>query len=58
MDSYPNWYRTHTIPKFGFQSSWITGARQYTQQLQVHATTPDSNGLIASMLTIKTTQRQ
>ena len=21
----PNWYRTHTVSKFGLQSSWITG---------------------------------
>ena len=21
----PNWYRTHTVPKFGLQSSWVTG---------------------------------
>ena len=22
---FPNWYRTHTVSKFGLQSSWITG---------------------------------
>ena len=27
----PNWYRTHTVPKFGLQSSWITGAYHYTR---------------------------
>ena len=26
----PNWYRTHTVLKFGLQSSWITGACHYT----------------------------
>ena len=28
----PNWYRTHTVPKFGLQCSWITGACHYTRQ--------------------------
>ena len=27
-----NWYRIHTVPKFGLQSSWITGACHYTRQ--------------------------
>ena len=27
----PNWYQTHTIPKFGLQSSWMTGAFHYTR---------------------------
>ena len=26
----PNWCQTHTVPKFGLQSSWITGACHYT----------------------------
>ena len=26
----PNWYRSRTVPKFGLQSSWITGACHYT----------------------------
>ena len=26
-----NWYRTHTIPKFGLESSWITSACHYIQ---------------------------
>ena len=25
----PNWYRTHTVPKCGLQSIWITGAYHY-----------------------------
>ena len=29
----PNWYRTYTIPKFGLQSSWITGACHSTFSL-------------------------
>ena len=27
----PNWYRTHTVPKFGLQSSSITGVCHYTR---------------------------
>ena len=27
----PNWYWTHTVSKFGLQSSWTTGACHYTQ---------------------------
>ena len=27
----PNLYRTHSVPKFGLQSSWITGACHYTR---------------------------
>ena len=27
----PKWYRTHTVPKFDLQSSWITGACHYIQ---------------------------
>ena len=38
----PNWYRTHTVSKFGLQSSWITGAYHYTRlhlaQLNLHYT--------------------
>ena len=30
-DCYPNWYRTHTVSKFGLLSSWITGACHYTR---------------------------
>ena len=26
-----NWYQTNTVPKFGPQSSWITGACHYTR---------------------------
>ena len=29
----PNWYRTHSVPKFGLQSSWMTGACHYTRLL-------------------------
>ena len=28
----PNWYRTHTIPKFSLQTSWITGACHNTRR--------------------------
>ena len=27
----PNWYRTYNVPKFGLQSSWITGECYYTR---------------------------
>ena len=30
----PNWYRTHTVPKIGLQSSQITGACHYTWHLK------------------------
>ena len=30
----PNWYRTHTVPKFGLLSSWITGACHYTRHIE------------------------
>ena len=36
----PNWYRTHTVPKFGLQSSWDTGACHYTRpKARNHCTT-------------------
>ena len=28
----PNWYRINTLPKFGLQSSWITGAYHYIRR--------------------------
>ena len=28
----PNWYRTHTVPQFGHQGSWIISACHYTRQ--------------------------
>ena len=30
----PNCYQTHLVPKFGLQSSWITGACHYTRKIQ------------------------
>ena len=33
-DCSPNWYRTHTVPKIGLQSSQITGACHYTWHLK------------------------
>ena len=32
-DSRPHWYRTHTVPKFCLQSSWIKGACDYISSL-------------------------
>ena len=31
-----NYYWTHTVPKFGLQSSWITGACHYTRETYLY----------------------
>ena len=33
----PNWYLTHTVPKFSLQSSWITVACHYTWLLYLNS---------------------
>ena len=46
----PNWYRTHTVPKIGLQSSQITGACHYTWHLKYpKSKTPKSRRVLFNL---------